>query len=190
MTAAHPTLPDDQQPHEVRVDSRDAVTSKDEDETFLGGLPMHKHAEANPTPFGKAVTTTAPFGVAGVLEIGGGTATSTSGLVEGGAREAKAVTDISGIRLVGGVGLIELSGLHWEAIWSSRTNGVTGSFSIANAKVAGRAASHQRPECASRQRSTPRSPPPASSSRSRSPISPAACCSSIRSASPWSPVPA
>ena len=132
-----PSLPDDQQPHELRVDSRDAVTTKDEDETFLGGLPMHKHVEASATPFGKSVTTTAPFGVPGVLEIGGGVATSTSGLVEGGVREAKAVTDISGIKLVGGVGLIELSGLHWEATWSSRTNGVAGSFSIASAKVAG-----------------------------------------------------
>ena len=137
-----PTLPDDQQPHEVRVDSRDAVATKDEDETFMGGLPMHKHAEANPTPFGKAVTTTAPFGVAGVLEIGGGIATSTSGLVEGGVREAKAVTDISGIKLIAGVGLVELSGLHWEAIWSSRTNGVTGSFTIARRRR-GSAAPHQ-----------------------------------------------
>jgi hypothetical protein len=132
-----PTLPDDQQPHEVRVDSRDATSTKDEDEDFLGGLPMHKHAEANKTPFGKAVTTTAPFGVTGVLEIGGGVATATSGLV-GNIREAKATTDISGIKLAGVLGLVELTGLHWEATWSSANpNGVGGSFSIASAKIAG-----------------------------------------------------
>ncbi len=132
-----PTLPDEDQPHEARVDSRDAQSTKDEDETFLGGLPMHKHAEAHTTPLSKAVTTIAPFGVAGLLEIGGGVATSTSGLVDG-VREAKAIADVAGIRLLGAVGLIELSGLHWEATWSSRNpNGVGGSFSIANAKIAG-----------------------------------------------------
>ncbi|MBA3653503.1 MAG: hypothetical protein H0W70_04845, partial [Actinobacteria bacterium] len=141
-----PTLPADQQPHEARVDSRDAKPTVDEDETFLGGLPMHKHAEAQTTPFGKAVTTTAPFGVAGVLEIGGGVATSTSGLV-GGVREAKAVSDISGIKLVGALGLIELSGLHWEAVWSSRSpNGVVGSFGIASAKIAGTPLPTNNPE--------------------------------------------
>jgi hypothetical protein len=132
-----PTLPSDQQPHELRVDSRDAVTSKDEDETFLGGLPMHKHVEASTAPVGKAVTTTAPFGVAGVLEIGGGVATSTSGLVNG-VREARAVTDISGIKLVGTLGLIELSSLHWEAVWSSANpSGGVGTFSVGSAKIAG-----------------------------------------------------
>ncbi|HZN14283.1 MAG TPA: hypothetical protein VFB78_08465 [Acidimicrobiales bacterium] len=132
-----PTLPDDQQPHEVRVDSRDANPVADKDEDFLPGVPMHKHAEANKTPFSKAITTTAPFGVAGVLEIGGGTATTTSGIVDN-VRQATATTDIAGIRLAGALGLVELTGLHWAATWSSNSpNGVVGSFSIASAKIAG-----------------------------------------------------
>jgi hypothetical protein len=132
-----PTLAAESQPHEARVDSRDAKTTVDEDENFLGGLPMHKHAEASAAPLGKAITTTAPFGIPGVLEIGGGTATSTSGIVNG-VREAKAITDVAGIKLVGAANLIEISGLHWEAVWSSKNpNGTVGSFSIASAKIAG-----------------------------------------------------
>jgi hypothetical protein len=132
-----PTLAADKQPQAARVDSRDANPTIDEDENFLGGLPLHKHAEAHTTPFGKAVTTTLPFGVAGLLEVGGGTATATSGIV-GDVREAKSIVDVSGIRLVGAVGLVELSGLHWEATWSSKNpDGVVGTFGIANAKIAG-----------------------------------------------------
>jgi hypothetical protein len=134
-----PTLTEDKQPHEARVDSRDAHPLIDEDESFLPGTPMHKHAEANTTPLGKAVTTIAPFGVAGVLEIGGGVATSISGVIDN-VRVAKAVTDISAIKLAGALGLIELSGLHWEATWSSASpNGVVGSFTIGAAKIAGMA---------------------------------------------------
>ena len=133
-----PTLPADKQPQEARVDSRDQKTTVDEDEDFLGGLPMHKHAEASKAPLGTAITTTAPFGVAGVLEIGGGTATATSGVVNG-VRMARATTDVGSIKLAAVAGLLELTGLHWEAVWSSATNGVTGSFSIGSAKLAGMA---------------------------------------------------
>jgi hypothetical protein len=133
-----PTLPANQQPQAARVDSRDQNPTIDEDETFVPGVPMHKRAEATPAPFGEAVTTIAPMGVAGVLEIGAATATTYSGILNGDTREAKAVVDISGIRVAGAAGLVDLSGLHWEASWRSTGDGaVTGLFSIASAKIAG-----------------------------------------------------
>jgi hypothetical protein len=128
-----PTLPADKQPQPVQVDSRspDAERTKDEDES-AAPVPIHKHAEATEAPFGKSVTTTSPIGLPGVLEVGSGVATSYSGVLEDGkTREAKAVTDISGITFPGGIGL---SGLHWEATWRS-TDGAqpVGVFTIASA---------------------------------------------------------
>jgi hypothetical protein len=128
-----PTLPADKQPQPMQVDSRspDAERTKDEDES-AAPIPIHKHAEATEAPFGKSVTTTSPMGIPGVLEVGSGIATSYSGLLEDGkTREAKAVTDISGITFPGGIGL---SGLHWEATWRSTDGGEPkGVFTIGSA---------------------------------------------------------
>src|SRR4051794_12063583 len=128
-----PTLPADKQPQPLQVDSRDpdAAQGKDAAEAAFP-LPIHKHAEATTAPFGKSVTTSAPFGIPGVLEVGSGVATSYSGILEDGVtREAKATTDISGITFPGGVGL---SGLHWDATWRSTDGGQpTGTFTIGSA---------------------------------------------------------
>src|SRR6266508_1842502 len=128
-----PTLPSDQQPHAIHVDSRQANSTQDADEDKVP-VPAHKHASANPTPYGEAVTTTGPLGVPGILSIGGGVATTHSGLVEdGAAREAKAITDIASITFP--LGSVTLSGLHWEA--TSNTSGLQGIFSIGSATIAG-----------------------------------------------------
>lgn len=124
-----PTLRADKQPQPLQVDSRGPNTTGDADESAFP-VPIHKHASANPDPFAESVTTTAPLGIAGVLQIGQGVATSHSGLIEGGTvREAKAITDISGITFPGG---ISMSGLHWEV--TSRSDGpAVGTFTIGHA---------------------------------------------------------
>jgi hypothetical protein len=128
-----PTLPADKQPQALQVDSRnpDSAAGKDADETAFP-VPIHKHAQANPDPFAKSVTTTSPIGIPQVLQVGSGVATSYSGLIEDGkTREAKAVTDISNITFPGGV---SLSGLHWEATWRSTDGGQPqGLFTIGSA---------------------------------------------------------
>ncbi|HEY2812842.1 MAG TPA: hypothetical protein VGJ03_05225, partial [Acidimicrobiales bacterium] len=133
-----PTMPADQQPQPLQVDSRDpsAAQGKDEDEKALP-VPIHKHAMANTTPFGEAITTTAAYGVPGVLQVGQGVSHSTSGLVDNGAtRQATATTDIADINL-GNV--VVLNGLHWEALWSSAGDAPSiGTFTIGSATIAGK----------------------------------------------------
>lgn len=129
-----PTLADSQQPHPIQVDSRDAQSTKDETEPNVP-VPGKMHASANPTPFAEAVTTTAPQDY-GIMQVGGGTATSHSGLIDEATREAKATTDIDGITFPAG---IALSSMHWEATWRSTDpdNGVVGLFTIGSATIAG-----------------------------------------------------
>jgi hypothetical protein len=81
-------------------------------------------------PSAKAVTTTAPFGIATVVSVGGGIATSTSGVANA-VRKATATTDVSGITLPGGV---VLSDLHWGAKYGSDGEPV-GTFSIGSAAI-------------------------------------------------------
>ena len=130
-----PTLEDSQQPHPIQVDSRDAENTKDATEPNVP-VPGKMHASANPTPFAEAVTTTAPQDY-GIMQIGGGIATTHSGLLDDGAtREATAITDIDGITFPAG---IALSSMHWEATWRSTDpdNGVVGIFTIGSASIAG-----------------------------------------------------
>ena len=132
-----PTLADSQQPHPIQVDSRDANSTKDETEPNVP-VPGKMHASANPTPFAEAVTTAAPQDY-GIMQIGGGVATTHSGLLDDGAtREATAITDIDGITFPAG---ISLSSMHWEATWRSTDpdNGVVGIFTIGSASIAGQA---------------------------------------------------
>jgi hypothetical protein len=74
--------------------------------------------------------------VPGALEVGAGTSHSYSGLIDDGkAREAKAVTDIASVTL-GPV--VQLTGLHWEAVWNSTGEGPQlGTFTIGSAVIGG-----------------------------------------------------
>jgi hypothetical protein len=123
-----PALPQSQQPQPLIADTRtpDQPQQASEDESFAPGF--HKSVAVTNDPHAIAVTTTAPFGIATVVEVGGGIATSTSG-VETGVRKAAAVTDLSGLTFPGG---ISLSGLHWEAHYDSDGDPV-GTFSIGSA---------------------------------------------------------
>jgi len=127
-----PALPQDQQPQPLIADTRtpNQPQQAEQDETFAPGF--HKSVNVSTDPSAKAVTTTAPFGIATVVSVGGGTATSTSGVADD-VRKATATTDISGITLPGGVVLRDL---HWEAAFGSDGSPV-GTFSIGSASIAG-----------------------------------------------------
>jgi len=155
-----PTLPAEDQPQALQVDSRDEGAAEGKQETEQG--VFDKRARATTVPFGEAITTTAPFGVARVMEVGGGTARTFSGLVDG-QREAHAIADVAGIKfpvLAGlGLGVVELSALHWEAV--SRSTGselVEGSFSIGSAKIAGQSIPTNDPNAALEQINTALAP--------------------------------
>jgi hypothetical protein len=128
-----PTLERSKQPQPLQIDSRDKDAAAGKSETEDGGL-YSKKVVANDTPYGEAVTTTAPFGIASVLEVGGGIAKSTSGLVNG-VRQATSTVDITGVNLAG---VVKFSNLHWEATYrSSGDSKVFGSFTIGSATIAG-----------------------------------------------------
>ncbi len=99
-----------------------------------GGAADKKFALANAVPYGEAITTIAPIGMAGIIDIGATVSRSWSGLVNG-QRQAGATTDIAGITLPGGV---SLSGLHWQATYQTTgTPDMSGSFSVGHISVAG-----------------------------------------------------
>ena len=129
-----PSLPQNQQPQPLIADTRtpNQPQQAEEDETFAPGF--HKSVMVTTDPSAKAVTTTAPFGIATVVAVGGGTATSTSGVANN-ARRATATTDLSGMSLPGGV---VLSDLHWGAEFGSDGDPV-GTFSIGSASIGGKA---------------------------------------------------
>src|SRR5439155_2650206 len=63
-----PSLPADKQPSAAQVDSRQPNPTVDEDEDKVPA-PAHKYATANQTPYGEAVTTTAPQTIGGFINI-------------------------------------------------------------------------------------------------------------------------
>lgn len=133
-----PSLEASKQPQALQVDSRQQGVSdfKSEGESKVpgGDVLFLKKARATTAPFGEAITTTAPFGVANVLEVGGGVAHTTSGLV-GDQRVATATVDISSIKLAG---QIALEGLHWEVSYPSTGDAQpSGTFTIGRLTVAG-----------------------------------------------------
>ena len=128
------------------MDSRQQGASEFKTESegnFPGGSTgFEKKVRATTDPFGEAITTTAPFGIAGVLEVGGGVARTTSGLVDG-VRVATATTDISGLKLAGA---IAFENLHWEVSYPSTGDAQpTGSFSIGRMTAGGQALPAQNP---------------------------------------------
>jgi hypothetical protein len=135
-----PALPESQQPQPLIADTRtpNQPQQAEQDETFAPGF--HKSVIVSADPSAKAVTTTAPFGIATVLSVGGGTATSTSGVANG-VRKATATTDISGITMPGGV---VLKDLHWGAEFGSDGPPV-GTFSIGSASIGGTAVPTSNP---------------------------------------------
>src|SRR4051812_33966723 len=97
-----PTYPSDQQPQPLRIDSRDKDADKGKTETENGAFT--KSVKATSTPYGEAVTTTSGYSIAGVMTVGGGVATTHSGLVHD-AREAQATVEIDSLDLAGQIHL-------------------------------------------------------------------------------------
>ena len=147
-----PTLPDDQQPHAVVVDTRnpDQPQTIDEDETFAPGF--HKYAAVSPQPTADSVTTVAPMAIAALAQIGGIRSEASSGLI-GGVRVAKATADVANLTIGGAVtplgipALANLTGLHWEATYDSNHDPV-GTFSIGSMSILGNAVPTQDPTAA------------------------------------------
>jgi hypothetical protein len=138
---AAPTVPANELPQPVEAETGVGNSaqgiSEAGDGSAVGSLDsagFNRYAQATDAPYGKAVTSSGPISLAGVASIGGGTATSWSGIVNG-EREAGATSYVSGITLPGG---ISLSGLSWSVLdESTGPKTVTGSFSIAGASIAG-----------------------------------------------------
>jgi hypothetical protein len=122
-----PTLPAEAQPQPVIVNSDDPGAEAGRTETI--GEVISMTARAARTPLSEAITTVAPLGDRAGVYVSAGTATASSGVVSEGVREARAVTEIGEVSLLGG--LITLHGLRWEAV--QRTGATTenaGSFSL------------------------------------------------------------
>jgi hypothetical protein len=134
---ADPTLASADQPQPVVVGSDDPGAAQGKTGELLGvpGL-ITMRARATKAPFAEAITSVAPVGdPLGVL-ISGGTSTATSGIVKPGVREAKAVSEVGRVSLLGG--LLTLEGLHWEAVQQSGAATVnSGTFSLGAIHLAG-----------------------------------------------------
>ena len=93
-------------------------------------------AKATKAPFAEAITTVAPVGDESGAIISGGKSTATSGVVGPGQREARALTEIASVSLLGGA--VQLGDMRWEAI--QRTGAKTediGTFHLGSLIVAG-----------------------------------------------------
>lgn len=130
-----PTLTPDQIPQPLLVESGEPNAAKGTTQSDYGGA-FSKFGQADVTPYAKSVTVVAPFAIAGVLSVGGGTVTSWSGMVKG-ERVAGATADVSGITFPGGT---SVSALHWEATFPSTGSAKpAGTFSIGHAVINGTA---------------------------------------------------
>jgi hypothetical protein len=128
------TLPADQQPQPVIVQSSDpgAANGKSAKEANI----ISQFASATPQPLAKAITEIGPVGEQNGLFLSGGKATATSGIPSAGVRQATATTDINKVSILGG--LVTLNGLHWEAV--QETGGRTtdkGTFTLGSINVLG-----------------------------------------------------
>jgi hypothetical protein len=128
-----PTLPADQQPQPLRADSRTGgATPKSEQEKWVPLIT--KSVQASSTPYGEADTTTAALSGDGLVEFGATQSKAVTQLVDG-TREAIATVDISSVKIAG---VVELAGLHWSAVYRSGAIDATeGSFTIGSFKVGG-----------------------------------------------------
>lgn len=129
-----PTLAKEDQPQPVVARSGTAEASGGKESNEIPGI--NQHARATEVPFAEAVTTLAPMGVKGVIDISSGVATTSSGVVEDGIREARAVVEFGQIKFVGGAAT--LRGLKWEAVHrSGDEEGGQGEFTVDALSVAG-----------------------------------------------------
>jgi len=123
----------DQIPQPLIVETGEPGAAQGITQSEEGGA-FTKFGLASSSPYGQAVTTTAPFAIAGVLSMGPGVSKSWSGLLNG-ERQAGASSDIASLTLPGGV---SLAGLHWESIVQSTGHPQqTATFTIGKATIGG-----------------------------------------------------
>ena len=131
-------------PQGLDADSRDpaSVNGKVEQEggsepgSPLFGTIGRKEVQANPAPYSRAVTTTAAFGIDGLLSVGAGRAEVTTRIIKDEVREVVGSVDISSLDLLGGA--IQLAGLRWEAVHRTGKETVSeGVFSVASMAING-----------------------------------------------------
>jgi hypothetical protein len=133
-SGGEPTYRHEDQPQPVRVTNTDQNSEDGRTESEFGVI--EKHADASDAPLGHSETTAAPFTIPGALQVGAIRSESTSGVVDGRYREAKAVAEVDSINFANGQAV--LRGLRWEAV--VRTGGETlreGTFSIASGQIGG-----------------------------------------------------
>jgi hypothetical protein len=131
-----PVVRPEQLPQPTRVDNRKGPTQASSDEvpiadsTFGGG---RESAWATAEPLAGAVATTvASFG--DLVTVRGGRAEAVTEVVDGAARQAHATVEVG----LGIAGLIDLSGLRWDAIHRTGKNPIAeASFDIGTARLLG-----------------------------------------------------
>ena len=129
-----PTLAREDQPQPLVARSGEDGAAEGKTETENG---VEKRASADNSPLATSVATTAATGDAAAVLIGSTRSETSSGIVDG-ARVARAITDVSEIRIGGGA--LVIRGLRWEAAWQSAPQEeVSGSFTIEGIEVAGQA---------------------------------------------------
>ncbi len=137
-----PTLPQEDQPNPLTVDSRDAGAAQGQTQpetVFKSPLPgITKYARATADPFGESRVDDASLNGSGVFDISGVRTDSVVHILGGNTREAVATSDIGLINIGGGQ--VVLRNLHWEAIHHSGADSKpTTVFSIGSATIGGQA---------------------------------------------------
>ena len=141
---APPSFQKEDFPQPLDADSRDEASNAGKIEQEGGsepGSPLlatvgRKYVQAVPTPESRALTTTAAFGIEGLIEVGAGVSEVVSRIVDEEAREVYGSVDVASVELLGGA--IRMGGLHWQATHrTGKDPETTGIFSIATLTVNG-----------------------------------------------------
>lgn len=104
-------------------------------EVPVGVAAAELHAAAGSAPFGRASFTTAPVAL-GVVRVAGGTATASTGVVDGSLREAVGDVRIGSVDI--GDGALVLEGLQWRAVHrSGSASEEAATFTVGSVTVAG-----------------------------------------------------
>lgn len=132
---AEPTLASERQPQPVVVNADDEGAAQGRTGEEAGGA-ITMSARANKDPFAEAVTSIASRGDLGSVFIGSGTSRAASGVTDPGVRQARAVTELGEVALLGGV--VNVRGMRWEAVHQSGGATVSrGTFDFGSLSVLG-----------------------------------------------------
>jgi hypothetical protein len=122
---ADPTLEEEDQPQPVIVSSEDAGAEQGKSGEEAGGA-IKMSARATKAPFAQAITTVAPVGEPELAVISGAITTASSGVIAPGVREARAVSEIGSLKLLGGQ--VVLGDMRWEAFQRTGAKTEDGAF--------------------------------------------------------------